>query len=254
MEFGLKAREKLVTTGIKSLDAQLGGGVLPGATLLLLGDPGIGSEVFAHQFISGGLESGECAFYFSTDHPINELRANMQRLGIDAGKYEKKEKLIFIDAYTPRFISILPPELSKEISDKALLQKGVDSITQLKMAIEADYKGKYRRGVIDSLSFFLRNYDVKDVSDAIENMSSIGKMAGGSHLLLMTRGMHDAATENAMKHIADGVIELFFKERGSELERLLVVRKMRGMLAPNKMMPFTIGPKGIDLEVMTRVL
>ncbi|MDI6888779.1 MAG: ATPase domain-containing protein [Methanocellales archaeon] len=253
MEFGLKAKEKLVTTGVRSLDAQLGGGTLPGTTLLLLGDPGIGSEVFAHQFISGGLENGERAFYFSTDHPINELRDNMHRLGIDAEKYEKKKKLLFIDAYTPRFISILPPELSKEISDKELLQKGVDSLNQLKMAIEADYGRKYR-GVIDSLSFFLRSYDVKDVSDAIEIMSSIGKMAGGSHLLLMTRGMHDVATENAMKHIADGVIEIFFKERGSELERLLVVRKMRGMLTPNKMMSFTIGPKGIDLEVMTRVL
>ncbi len=253
MEFGLKAKEKLVATGIKSLDAQLGGGILPGTTLLLLGDPGIGSEVFAHQFISGGLESGECAFYFSTDHPINELRDNMQRLGIGAEKYEKKKKLLFIDAYTPRFISILPPELSKEISDKELLQKGIDSLSQLKMVIETDYGGKYR-GVIDSLSFFLRSYDVKDISDVIETMSSIGKMAGGSHLLLMTKGMHDAAMENAMKHIADGVIEVFFKERGSELERLLVVRKMRGMLTPNKMMPFTIGPKGIDLEVMTRVL
>lgn len=253
MEFGLKAERKLVATGIKSLDAQLGGGILPGTTLLLLGDPGIGSEVFAHQFVSGGLESGECAFYFSTDHPINELRENMQRLGIDAGKYEKKEKLLFIDAYTPRFISILPPELSKEISDKELLQKGIDSLNQLKMAMEADYGRRYR-GVIDSLSFFLSNYDVKDVSDVIEVMSSIGKMAGGTHLLLMAKGVHDAATENAMKHIADGVIELFFKERGSELERLLVVRKMRGMLTPNKMMPFTIGPKGIDLEVMTRVL
>jgi len=253
VEINQKTKEKLVTTGIKGLDAQLGGGILPGTTLLLLGDPGIGSEVFAHQFVSGGLESGECAFYFSTDHPINELRDNMHRLGIEVDKYEKKEKLLFIDAYTPRFISILPPELRNEVSDKEILQKGVDSLNQLKMAIEADYGKKYR-GVIDSLSFFLGNYDVKDVSDAIETMSSIGKMAGGSHLLLMTRGMHDAATENTMKHLADGVIELFFKERGNELERMLVVRKMRGMLTPNKMMPFTIGPKGIDLEVMTRVL
>ncbi len=244
---------KLVTTGIKSLDAVLGGGVLPGTTILLLGESGVGAEVFADQFVFGGLENGENAFYFSTEKHMEGIKDNMARLGFDVQKYEKK--IDFIDAYLPRFAEALPSTLTKGTSVQNIIGKsiGVDQLSTLKSVIERDHGKKYR-GVIDSISFFLRNYELEMVTDIVEVMSSIGRLSGGLHLLLMTRGIHDTIAENIMKHVAGGVFELFTREKGDRLERSIIIRKLRGMPTPTRIFPYNIEHTGIELDTTTRVL
>lgn len=248
---------ELVTTGIKSLDVLLGGGVPPGTTILLLGESGVGAEVFADQFVFGGLEDGENAFYFSTEKHIESIRSNMARLGFDVQKYEREKKIDFIDAYTPRFerAETLPAILTKGASAQSIIRSGIDidQLGTLKSAIERDHGKKYR-GVIDSISFFLRHYELEVITDTIELMSSIGQVTGGLHLLLMTKGIHDTISENIMKHVADGVFELVIREKGDRLERSLIIRKLRGMPTPTKIFSYTIGHEGIELDTISKVL
>ncbi|MCD5409322.1 MAG: hypothetical protein LRZ87_00930 [Methanocellales archaeon] len=244
---------ELVTTGIKSLDVVLGGGVPPGTTILLLGESGVGAEVFAGQFVFGGLENGENAFYFSTEKHIEGIRSNMARLGFDVQKYEREKKIDFIDAYTPRFAETLPAILTKRTSAQNIIGRDIDQLGTLRSAIERDHGKKYR-GAIDSISFFLRHYELEVVTDIIEVMSSIGQITGGLHLLLMTKGIHDTIAENIMKHVADGVFELVIREKGDRLERSIIIRKLRGMPTPTKIFPYIIGHKGIELDTTTRVL
>ena len=123
----------------------------------------------------------------------------------------------------------------------------------LKKTVVKKHDGKYR-GVIDSISFFLRSYELEDVVKTIEIMLSIGKVSGAVQLVLMTSGMHDPIIENTMKHMCDGVIEFRMKERGSEIENTIFIRKMRGMITPNKTISYGITKKGIELETTTRVL
>jgi len=66
--------------------------------------------------------------------------------------------------------------------------------------------------------------------------------------------LHEEITINTMKHLADGVIELYVKDRASQIERGLLIRKMRGLIVPNKSISFDITHKGIELETTTRVL
>jgi KaiC/GvpD/RAD55 family RecA-like ATPase len=82
----------------------------------------------------------------------------------------------------------------------------------------------------------------------------MGKATGAVHLLMMTSGMHEPIIENNMKHICDGVIEFRMKERGSEVERSILLRKMRGMIVPNRTISYVITTKGVELETTTRVL
>lgn len=254
MELNLdKSDSPLKSTGIIGLDVQLGGGVPPGTTLLILAESGTGAEVFTKQFLFGGLLNGENAYYFSSDHSISEIKKDMRQFGWDIEKFENEGKATFIDAYNSRFFNVLPPELRNRVSAKDFLKKGTDPFNQLKATIVQNHGNKYRM-VIDSISYFLRAYDMNSVIEVIELMSSIGKLSGGIHLVLVVSGLHDEITVNTMKHLADGVIELAIKERASQIERVLVIRKMRGLIVPNKTISFDITTKGIELETTTRVL
>ncbi|MBE0523065.1 MAG: signal transduction protein [Methanosarcinales archaeon] len=243
----------LLTTGVAGLDVQLGGGIPAGTTLLVLAESGTGAEIFTKQFLYGGLENGEDGYYFSSDHSIPEIREDMKQFGWDVEKYEHTGKANFIDAYNSRFFNVLPSELRNKISAKDFLKQGMDPFNQLKSSLIQNHGTKYRM-VIDSISYFLRAYDMNSVIEVIELMSSIGKLSGGLHLILAVKGLHDDLTINTMKHMADGVIELYVKDRASQIERGLVVRKMRGLIVPNRSISFDITPKGIELETTTRVL
>ena len=254
MDFSFDTSDnQLVTTGIMGLDVQLGGGIPPGTTLLLIAEFGAGAEIFTKQFLYGGLNSGETAFYFSSDRSIAEVKADMKHIGCDISKYEETQMVKFIDAYTPRFINILPPKLRNRMSAKEFLKAGFDPLNQLKTTVSQNHESRYR-GVIDSISYFLRAYGLNSVIEVIELMSSIGKITGGIHLIVIGAGLHDDITLNTVKYLTDGMIEFYVKDRGSQIERGLVIRKMRGMIVPNKSICFDITHRGIELETTTRVL
>ncbi|NYT19914.1 MAG: signal transduction protein [Methanosarcinales archaeon] len=242
-----------VPTGLVGLDVQLGGGVPPGTTILILAEPGASSEIFAQQFVYGGLENNEEVYYFSAEHPVQEIIEDMKNFGWDVDKYVENGKLDFVDAYTLRFCNVLPKSITSNLSAKDFLKQNTDTINQLKTATSKERKGQYR-GVIDSISYFLRSYDMKSVTETIELISSIGKLTNAVQLILMTGGTHDPQVENGLKSICDGVIEFRMKERGSEIERTILIRKMRGMIPPDKTISYNITHKGIELETTTRVL
>ena len=244
---------QFVTSGISGLDMQMGGGIPPGTVLLLIADSGDGAEIFTKQFMYGGLESGEEAFYFSSDHSILDIKTDMNQFGWDIEQYEKEGKAEFIDAYTPRLMNILPFELKSKISVKEFIKHGSDPLNQLRTAIYRPRNSKYR-GIIDSISYFLKTYDINSVIEVIELMSNISKLTNSIHLIPIGVGLHDDVTLSTMKYLADGVIELFVKERGSQIERGMVIRKMRGIIVPSKNMTFKITNNGIELETTTRVL
>jgi KaiC/GvpD/RAD55 family RecA-like ATPase len=177
----------------------------------------------------------------------------MKQFSWNIEKYEKSGNAEFIDAYTPRFLNILPAELQRKMSPKEFLKQSIDPISQLKNTITQNHGPKYR-GVLDSISYFLRTYDINSVIEVIELMSSIGKLTGGIHLVLVGAGLHDDITINTLKYMSDGVIEFYVKERGSQIERGLVIRKMRGLIVPNRSISFEITSKGLELETTTRVL
>ncbi|MBN2109999.1 MAG: signal transduction protein [Methanosarcinaceae archaeon] len=242
-----------IPTGINGLDVQLGGGVPPGTTILALGEPGANSEMFAQQFAYGGILNNEDVYYFSSEHPVSEIIEEMENHKWEIIKHIESGNLEFIDAYGPRFYNVLPKEFTSNLSAKDFLKKGTDSINMLKATVTLKRENKYR-GVIDSISYFLRTYNLNSVVEAIEIVSSVGKATGAVQLILMTSGMHDPITENNLKHICDGVIEFRLRERGSEIERTILIRKMRGMIVPNRTISYVITNKGIELETTTRVL
>ena len=239
-----------VPTGISGLDVQLGGGVPPGVTILLLAESGAGAEIFAQQFAYGGLINDEEVFYLTSDRSIPEIANEMEYFGWTT-KENLMEKIDFVDVYATRFHNVDPKDT--KTSAKNFLKKGLDPLNLLKRTVSKEHDGRYR-GVIDSISYFLHSHEFNDVTETIESMLTIGKQSDAVQLVLMTSGIHDPVVENTLKHMCDGVIEFRMKERGSEIESTILIRKMRGMITPKKTISYSITKKGIELETTTRVL
>lgn len=69
-------------TGIAELDRVCGGGVVPGSTILVGGDPGIGKSTLLLQAAAALAASGASAAYITGEEAIDQIRLRADRLGV----------------------------------------------------------------------------------------------------------------------------------------------------------------------------
>src|SRR5687767_13828110 len=68
-------------TGVPNLDQVLGGGLLRGATVMVIGPPGSGKTVLGQQIAFAGARRGEVALYFTGySESYDKLLAHNQSL------------------------------------------------------------------------------------------------------------------------------------------------------------------------------
>ena len=70
-----------IKTGIGELDRVLGGGVVPGALVLIGGDPGIGKSTLLMQACAKIAETGRELLYISGEESLSQLKLRAVRLG-----------------------------------------------------------------------------------------------------------------------------------------------------------------------------
>ena len=73
-----------VRTGIGELDRVLGGGIVPGALILLSGDPGIGKSTLVLQIADAVCRHASAVLYGSGEESAGQIKVRAERLGITA--------------------------------------------------------------------------------------------------------------------------------------------------------------------------
>ena len=111
----------IATTGISGLDAQLGGGIPRGTTLLLVGEPGNAIPLFSEQFAGGGLDAGEDIHFFEFDRPLLGLRERIQAFVLRGN--EKKAALNIFDGGSRSGIPAICCGFCPESKTGSLLQR-----------------------------------------------------------------------------------------------------------------------------------
>lgn len=88
----IAADEKTIrlSTGVKDLDQVLGGGILPGAVILLAGQPGIGKSTLLLQ-VAGDVANKNQVLYVSGEESASQVKLRAKRLGA-----HEKETLGFV--------------------------------------------------------------------------------------------------------------------------------------------------------------
>jgi DNA repair protein RadA/Sms len=68
-------------SGIAEFDRVLGGGIVPGATILLSGEPGVGKSTLLLEVASRAAASGMRVLYVSAEESVNQVRMRAARTG-----------------------------------------------------------------------------------------------------------------------------------------------------------------------------
>ncbi len=237
---------KKYSTGITPLDAQLGGGFPSGSVILLLEEPGAGADVFSFHFVLAGMNNDEKVLYITTNDTKEQIIQNIKvYFALDDSVTDKIE-----------FLDLVSTQLFQQADIKSDVRAFLKHMKHdpLKYVRTTIVNSNHERIILNSLTYFILNYNVEDVVELINTMSLTAKKNDSVILLLMTKGIADEKLENTIKFVADGIIEMSISETGNEIQRLLKILKLKRVLVPKSILRYDLTEKGIRMESVMRVL
>ena len=228
-------------TGIPGMDEILNGGFPKRNVVLLAGGPGTGKTIFGMQYLWAGISQyDEPGIYVALEeHPV-QVRINMEQFGWDVRKYEEEGKFAIVDGFTAGV-----GEAAKREKYVVRAPDDVQSLVDVIRTAIRDIGAE--RVVVDSVTTL---YLTKPVV-ARNTVLQIKKVLSGmgctailvSQVSVTDRGFGGPGVE----HAADGIIRLDLEEIKGELQRSLIVWKMRGTAHSMRRHPFEITNEGIKV-------
>jgi KaiC/GvpD/RAD55 family RecA-like ATPase len=237
-------------TGIYGLDDMIEGGFPTGRTILLSGGCGTGKSIFAMQYIyRGAVEYNEPGVFVTLDERPEMIRKDMSRFGWDLAKLEAKGKMALVDAaaakigYPSEERFTLPQagididrlilrvmQIVDQIGAKRIV---IDSIAGLGLHIESDTE--IRKAIL-KINYMLTKSEATTIltSEVAEQSFGAGPMNFSKY--------------GVEEYTADGVIVLHYLGIGTESNRSLFIRKMRGTKHIEDILPMEISQKGIIVK------
>jgi len=237
---------KFTSIGIPALDEHLGGGIQKGSTVLLLGTPGSGTEFFAKQFASAG---NEAVTYFTSTERDEDVLSVMR-------EYGWRTDLKIVNVGTRYYESVL----AKKLEISRFRQEGVklSDIRKFKdddtmkeenfltfLAYEISKLDPPFRVVINSLDFFLENYESSEVLMAMRTIKSHTQHSESVTLMTMLRGVHDSRIQSSIEDLADVILEFEREKVGHEFKKFIMVDKVRNRPAMVGIIPLVYDKTGI---------
>lgn len=222
--------EARVSTGVPGLDKMLRGGFLRGTVNLVRGAAGTGKTSLAFQFLAEGARRGEPGVFITFEEFPDSLYRDAESLGIDLRRLEAEGKIHII------FTS--PEVLLKS------LQTSDSMISQRLMS------ANIRRAVLDSATHFNRLTDDRVELRKIYTtlVHSLQREQITSLLLSEERRTeYQRADQGALSFLADSIILLRYVEIESEIQRAILVLKLRGSDHDHQIRHYTIQDGGLTI-------
>jgi circadian clock protein KaiC len=217
-----------ISTGIKRLDAMLGGkGYYRGSSILVTGSAGTGKTSVAVAFADGVCRRGERCLYLAFEEAPSQIIRNMASIGFDLDRWVRKGLLRFqavrltLYGLEQHLVSI-----HKAVNDFQPAGVVVDPITNLTaVSDQREVKAMLTR-TID----FLKNQGIT----ALFTSLTVGEET-------------TEQSEVGVSSLMDTCLLLRNVETAGERNRLLFVLKSRGMAHSNQVREFRLSDQGIRL-------
>lgn len=248
-----EAPTEKVSSGVPGLDAMLeGNGFFKGSSVLMTGTAGTGKSTFAMHFANAACERGEKALVFAFEESPQQIRRNMQSVGLDLEKWMKKDQLhIYSTRPTTIGLEAHLALMHREVGNLKPSVVIVDPITNLISAGNLDQVKSMLTRLID----YLKNEKITAMFtnltfQGVEEETAIGisslmdswillsdddmGMRGRKRILkvLKARGMAHSATPAEFSLTEHG-IELFDRD-GEPLAKVRTVRPTMDGKSPRK--------------------
>lgn len=222
-----KSLEPIVETGIRNLDAILGGGLLKGSLYVIGGPPGSGKTILSQQIsFYNAAKNNQVLFFTTLSEPGAKTLYFLKSFNFfDPGKFEKSFRLFDLG------VTLRSQGL------KASLSLILDQLKKIDPVIV----------VIDSFRAF------NDLTGSPEEMRkftyeiTIHLMARRSTSLFIGEYDMSEYKTDPLLSIADGLIMLTQEPDKNGIRRFVQVLKMRGASHDNNKHPFVINKNGIEI-------
>lgn len=235
---------KRVSSGIKGLDAMIGGGFPEGDIILYSGAPGTGKTVACLQFVAAGMAKGEDCIYIASEETRGKLIEHAKLLGFDFEKAVRNKKL---EIFQVEDIAFQDP-LGRTVKLPREPEKRMERLTAA--VREWMKKCRGRRLVVDSLLVYA--LDEKDMHSVLLNTEffrDIDRL--GMTTILVSELPADSkaySRDGVTEILADGIV-LFRREvKNRRAFKTLEVVKMRDTKIDERVRGFSISKAGIKLK------
>jgi len=218
-----------VSTGIKKLDAMLGGGIPEGESLLLAGPSGSGKSTIGMQFINEGLKQGESGIVAIFEElPAEHVhRAKMFGIDFDKPLREGKLKLIYlrpldlsVDETVHEIVNAV-----KEIGCKRLV---IDSLVGFEMALAPGFREDFRESLYRMIAALTRlGVTILSTVEIEENFTSM------------------VLSKFTVSFLADDIVRMRYVSINGQLRKILMVVKMRRSAHSIDMVEYQITGNGV---------
>ncbi len=179
----------------------------------------------ASTIVAGALTQGNIVDYHTFTRDPDELRHELEELGIEVSRLEQNSALEFIDWYAPSV-----GRTSKEKRTISFLK-----LTEMSLDLSRDLKDekKQRQPVLhldDNYSVVLQFNDEKPFVQYIRDRDIPWKKKFHTvNLFGLTRGVHSEYLYRSLEDLAKGIIDIRSEEKEGALQNLLRVRTMKGI-------------------------
>jgi KaiC/GvpD/RAD55 family RecA-like ATPase len=140
-----------------------------------------------------------------------------------------------------------PSEGMIDVKD-ANLEKIVKKIEQVRDRKEGS------RIIIDSLSTLIQKYGTEEVLAFIRNDIKETLIKGPNVMFTLYEGLHKEEEMLLIMRAVDIFVQLREAILGNEVERTFWIRKIKGQRVPQRVVPFLITEKGLELSTTSRVV
>lgn len=224
----IKGRRRL-STGVRELDAMLGGGVPEGDSLLLAGPSGAGKSILGTHFIAEGLRHGEPGIVAVFEEIPAEYTQRAAMFGFDFDTPQK--------AGTLKIIYLRPLDLSvdetvheivssvRKIGCKRLV---IDSLVGFEMALAPGFRTDFRESLYRMIAALTRlGVTIVSTVEVEDNFTSMN------------------LSKFTVSFLADDIVRLRYVSINGQLRKMLLVVKMRRSDHTADMVEYTITTKGV---------
>jgi len=220
---------KRTTTGVAGLDLLLGGGLEPGAVVVMAGAPGTGKTILAQQAcFANATAEHKCVYYTTVSEPHTKLVRHLEQFSFfdPEGLGTRVEHIHLGDFLRPARQDGLAPLVSE------IVRKTLDEEPAIV--------------VVDSAKMLRDWVDERDLRGSLYDLT--GRISQtGAVLLLIGEYTPEELRSGVEFSLADGIIQLEYEAREPVDRRWLRIAKMRGGSYRSGKHTFQIGSGGVEV-------
>jgi KaiC/GvpD/RAD55 family RecA-like ATPase len=214
--------EKLLSTGLPTLDNELEGGLYPGTLVYLMADSMTMAEIFLYQFIQQ-----RPSYYVNTERRMEYIIANLKKYGYD------EYKVKFIDVHKKYY----------EISDKLVVGGEIKDYMIIDFLIKQlkPIEAKEINLIVDTITFFqyleVKRNKLRELTDVIYDTT---KKTEGLGFLYGLKGEKRSIIENEIINICDAVFDISLTKKSDKNITELTIPKARDRPIHGSVLKFKI--------------